>query len=64
MLGFHWHSNTKCEVDSAAKERSGPEVIDIALKVWTLCCSIRVSRTEVPEGIVQRSNGKTTELRS
>lgn len=34
VLGFHWHSNTKCEVDSAAKERSGPEVIDIALNVW------------------------------
>ncbi|KAJ5677867.1 uncharacterized protein N7477_003500 [Penicillium maclennaniae] len=31
MLGFHWHFNTNCEADSAAKERSGPEVIDIAL---------------------------------
>jgi hypothetical protein len=42
VLGFHWHSNTNCDDDSAAKERSGPDVIDTALNVvrtavYSLC---------------------------
>jgi hypothetical protein len=44
MLGFHWHFNTNCEADSAAKERSGPEVIDTAwnMKIFpgtSVCCA-------------------------